>query len=399
MQKRHYLIAPPPRVRRRPHPVPQLILLCLLCLAATARAQGDVAEQEAALAALRARIASIQTQVESAQSERSAAAGALRDVEARLAAAGRRLRKVSGERDAQAQKLARTEARHALAVRRLDEESAALARQLRAAFMMGRRSGTRLLLQQDEPRRINRVMGYYDYLNRSRQQRMGELSARIGELRQLLAAVLQEREQLDQLSAKLQEELRAHEEQRTQRSQLLEKLDRDIASQARALEGLRADETELNGLIERLRKALADIPLQLESLPPFRERRRQLPWPLEGRLLARFGEAKAGGQSRWHGIWIAAEPGTGVRAIAPGRVAYVGWMMRYGLIAVVEHGDGFYSLYGHNQAVWKETGEWVTGGELLAAAGDSGGQRRAGLYLEIRSLRGPQDPLLWLRNP
>lgn len=113
-------------------------------------------------------------------------------------------------------------------------------------------------------------------------------------------------------------------------------------------------------------------------------------------MIARFGDSKAGGHLQWEGRWIAAPAGTAVHAVAPGRVVYVGWMYRYGLIVVLDHGDNYYTVYGHNQSVYVRSGEHVRAGEKIATAGKSGGHETTGVYFEIRHGSKPLDPGVWL---
>src|SRR5690606_39831217 len=117
--------------------------------------------------------------------------------------------------------------------------------------------------------------------------------------------------------------------------------------------------------------------------------------PSGGKVVAKYGESRADGRMRWNGLMIAAAPGTPVRAISYGRVAYADWLPHYGLLLIIEHGDEFLSLYGHNQTLYKEVGDWVETGEIVAAMGDSGGQQKAALYFEIRHKKDVQDPRRW----
>jgi murein hydrolase activator len=159
---------------------------------------------------------------------------------------------------------------------------------------------------------------------------------------------------------------------------------------------LEEDEAELQRLISRLEDALADVPPTLREGRPFAELRGQLAWPVNGRVRQGFGDARAGGRMRWRGMLIEAGEGTDVRAISHGRVAYSGWLQHYGLVLVLDHGDGWLSLYGHNRSVYPQVGEWVNPGDVVASVGDSGGRDRSGLYFEIRRGGDPVDPAAWL---
>jgi septal ring factor EnvC (AmiA/AmiB activator) len=134
----------------------------------------------------------------------------------------------------------------------------------------------------------------------------------------------------------------------------------------------------------------------LETNEAFARLRGKLAWPVSGHLVARFGEARAGGV-RWDGVLVATERGTPVKAVCEGRVIYADWLPGLGLLAIIDHGDGYLSLYGHNERLYKGAGEHVAAGETLAAAGDSGGSGRTELYFEIRKGGKPVDPRPWFK--
>lgn len=119
--------------------------------------------------------------------------------------------------------------------------------------------------------------------------------------------------------------------------------------------------------------------------------------PIAGRVTNRFGSARSSGKLRWNGVFIEAEPGTPVTAVHYGRVVFSDWLRGFGLLLIVDHGDGYMSLYGHNEVLYRETGDWVTAGETIATVGDTGGQNRSGLYFEIRHAGKPTDPQHWCR--
>ena len=122
-----------------------------------------------------------------------------------------------------------------------------------------------------------------------------------------------------------------------------------------------------------------------------RDRKGRMPWPLTGRLVNDFGQPRAGGRLRWQGVTLSAERGADVKAVSHGRVAYADWLTGMGLLLVIEHGDGYMSLYGHNEALYVEVGDWVEAGSVIAAVGDSGGNQRPALYFEIRQGRKPLE--------
>jgi murein DD-endopeptidase MepM/ murein hydrolase activator NlpD len=140
------------------------------------------------------------------------------------------------------------------------------------------------------------------------------------------------------------------------------------------------------------------IPARLREGRPFSELRGLLPWPTNGRVRQGFGDSRAGGRMRWRGLLIEASEGSDVQAVSHGRVAYAGWLQHYGLVMVLDHGEGYLSLYGHNRSLYREVGDWVNPGEIIGSVGDSGGRDRSGLYFEIRRGSDPVDPVAWLNR-
>jgi len=153
----------------------------------------------------------------------------------------------------------------------------------------------------------------------------------------------------------------------------------------------------LQALVDQINNAIVDIP-ETADLMPFADARGRMPWPLNGAVLASFGQTYSNGQLRRQGLIIAAEPGTAVRAIHPGRVVFADWLRGSGNLVVVDHGNAYLSLYAHNQQLTKQAGDWVNRGEALALSGHDAGNGQAGLYLEIRRNSQPQNPADWLAS-
>ena len=173
-------------------------------------------------------------------------------------------------------------------------------------------------------------------------------------------------------------------------------VEKKIASQNDRLEQLRLEAKDLESLVAELTRLFGD--LSIGDSARFAEKKGQMMWPTDGRLIRKFGEPKADGRLRWDGILLATGAGSDVTAVHRGRVVYSDWLPGMGLLVVLEHGDGYLSLYGHNQDLIMEVGEWVATGTVIAHAGDSGGQSLPGLYFEIRKNGSPVNPSRWFRN-
>jgi murein hydrolase activator len=321
----------------------------------------------------------------------------LEDAERRYAELAGELRGLRQQIAAQAAQRRRTELQRQEAAAQIDRQRAALARQVRAAYVIGQRGQTKLMLNQDASQRLSRVMTYYDYLNRARAERIARIQEQAAALAEVVTQLQRETEALEATRARHQGTLTALEAARAERRERVRQLAARIRSEEEELRQLQGDERQLTRLLDELRTALADVPANL-GRQPFAALRGRLPWPLRGRLLARYGQPKAAGRLRWNGLWIAGSEGDPVRAVARGRVAYVGWMHAYGLIAVLEHEGGYYSLYGHNQSVAVGVGDWVQPGDVIAAVGATGGHEASGLYFELRKGTEAINPRLWLRR-
>ncbi len=279
---------------------------------------------------------------------------------------------------------------------RLALEQAGLARLVRATYATGRGGGVRLLLDRNDLHRTDRVLAYYGYLSRERGRRLAEVAAQTRDLEGLALDAAEEAERLARLVAQ-QEDLRQRlVVAREGRTALLAELDRDIAGGRVGMAALAADAQGLREVIEQLARA-AQIAAEADLQPvPLAERRGKLPWPLARVvLLAQFSGPRGGEGQRWDGVLLAAEEGAEVRAIHQGRVVYADWLRGFGLLAVIDHGDGYLSLYGHNQTLLKEVGEWVGTGDPIALSGSSGGQDTGQLYFALRHRGQPQDPRVW----
>lgn len=360
-------------------------------------ADNKTEHSSAQLEKLRARIESVQTSLDRDRRRQDALRTQLEDAERQMTNLSTELTALNQQIAEQSARWRRTDAERAEAEAVLQQQRAELAQQIRAAYMIGRRGQTKLLLNQDHGLRLSRVMTYYDYLNRARVQRIDNVLAQVQTLAVLARRLQQETAALESTRNLQQGTLTAQDATRRERQRMMQSLASRIQGAEGQLRQLQADERALAKLLAELRSALADIPAHLDAYP-FGKLKGRLPWPLKGKLLASYGTPKAGGQLKWNGLWIAGVEGTAVKAIAYGRVVYVGWMHRYGLIAVLEHEGGYYSLYGHNQNVAVGVGDWVQAGDVIARVGTTGGHEQSGLYFELRKGAEALNPRSWLRR-
>lgn len=275
----------------------------------------------------------------------------------------------------------------------LAKERRALAGQVRAAYAIGRQEYLKILLNQQDPAAIGRSLVYYEYFNRDRIRRIDDLAERVQQLNALEKTIARQLASLEQLRGVQVEERRILEEKRQQRATILAQLNTEIDIQGQELNRLQGDERQLEQLLAALQRALTNIPA--ESKIPFAALKGKLPWPTQGAMLARFGSPRADGVLRWQGVLIGAAEGQRVQAIAGGRVVFADWLRGFGLLMIIDHREGYMSLYGHNRNLYKKTGDAVAAGDPITEVGDSGGRDRYGLYFEIRHEGEPGDPALW----
>ena len=350
--------------------------------------------EETALEAVREEINTLERRLTRQHVERDAGYRALRSAELEISASASELGVIREGLGAQRARSRALEQETLAARERLAGERQALAEQVRASYLAGHQEMLKLMLNQEDPARLGRMMVYYDYLNRARSERVNAVTAEIANLAELARASERAARELADLEAAQTRELETLGRARDERRQLITRIEQDIAQAGNEIHRLREEEERLAQLVAELEALLEGFPVDPDVR--FGSIDGKLPWPVRGTLINDYGDDRGGGQMRWNGFVVAAPAGTPVRAVYHGRVAYADWLPGLGLLVIVDHGEGYMSLYGHNEAILKESGEWVTPGEVIAQVGDSGGQAQPALYFEIRRDGEPVDPRPWM---
>jgi septal ring factor EnvC (AmiA/AmiB activator) len=354
------------------------------------------ADEEAELEALRGRMTDMRRALESDQGKRSAAETELRKVETDIGERNAALRRLRDQQSETARRIGELERERVVVEARIGVERDSLAAQVRAAYVTGRNERLKLLLNQQDPAHLGRMVVYYDYFNRMRRDTIASVSADLARLNAVATEQETEAMRQRQLEQRQSQELDKLEQARARRAEVLVAVDASIRAKGDAIAEMETQAATLEKLVEELREVLRDFPVEADA--PFADVKGQLAWPLRGRLLRDFGQPRAQGRLKWDGVLVGAAPGTQVKAVYHGRVAYADWLTGLGLLVILEHGDGYLTLYGHNESVFKSVGEWVAPGETIAEVGDSGGQAQPALYFEIRRGRQPQNPHRWFAN-
>lgn len=382
-------------------PAAAALLMLALGACATAAAAPTSADTEAQLGQVRARIKEVTAAVQSDVARRDSVAAALQTADEALASARRRVEDVKARRAASEARRAQLHQDQQRTTRELDGERAALAAQLRAAYVGGREEQLRVLLNAADPATLGRMLVYYGYLGQARSARIQAIQEQMSRLDTIDEALAAETARLADLEEERKLEAAKLEAARQAHERALGELKARVASRSSELKDLKANAASLEDLLTRLRAALEDFDDQALLGPgsqrrPFEELRGRLPWPVHGALSARFGDPRPGGL-KWNGLLLSTRPGAEVRAPYYGRVVYADWLPGLGLLLIVEHGSGYLSLYGYNEHLYKAVGDRVKPGEVLAAS-PAGGASRPELYFEIRQGARPLDPRQWLKG-
>jgi septal ring factor EnvC (AmiA/AmiB activator) len=346
---------------------------------------------------VRAEIKKITEAQRQTSEQHGGAVSALREQELKVSAASKELRALDVQLASQQTKLDKLQHdRDALDVK-LKDQREALAALVRSAYAMGHGEELKLLLAQERIDDVSRMLTYYHYFEQARVGEIDGLLKDLDALAKVQSAIEKETAELQTTRDQRIAQSRQFEDERTQRAKVLDELDATLKDQHTRLAALGKDEKSTLDLIAKLRDIFADIPKQLVGAEPFGQLRGRLNWPIRGEVLSGFGAHENGDQVS-AGLLIAAKEGSDVHAVSHGRVVYADWLRGYGLLLIVDHGDGYLSLYGYNEALLKDVGDWVDAGDAVATSGDSGGRKSPGLYFELRYQGKAIDPRIWLKS-
>jgi murein hydrolase activator len=377
-----------------------LLVALGLALAPSLAASGpdDPAKAEAELKAVRAQMEKVRAEMERDAGKRDKLTREIEESEKSVGSARDALERLRKERAAHNARRAELAEARRVEEAALSQDRAALAGQIRAASMIGREEPLKLLLSQRDPAQADRVLTYYRYFGLARAAQIGAINAHLAEIGKLDAEMAVEEERLVALEQRHKGELARLTAGRERRGRALVTLETETKNRAKELERLKEQQGGLEKLVRELRRALEKIDrFPTDSKDAFAKLRGKLAWPVAGRVSASFGQVRAGGV-KWDGMLLAGSQGAPVRAVYHGRIVYADWLSGLGLLTIIDHGDGYLSLYGHNERLYKEVGERVTAGDTIATVGDSGGRASPALYFEIRKAGRPVDPRPWFKS-
>ena len=374
------------------------ILLIFLAVPAAAQEENLAKIKEQELEEVRDRISELKRSMDTAAASRDELTSELQEAEVEIAEKRQRLKGLERERSFTEKRRAELDARIVEEEAALDIEVDQLSDQVRAAYMSGDQERLKLLLNQQDPATLGRLMAYYRYLNDHRAGNIETVTGRLRELASLRSEVAAEEARLSEIAKARYDELTRLNNAQEKRQALMASLQNRLSEEGREVQRLASQEKDLARLIAELTSILSDYPISSEN--PFIEHKGRLTWPVAGTLIHDFGQPRVGGGLRWNGVVLSAPRGREVRAVYHGRVAFADWLAGLGLLVIVDHGDGYMTLYGYNESILKNAGDWVAPGDVIATVGDSGGQSQASLYFEIRKGTQPINPRQWVtRTP
>lgn len=362
------------------------------------QAAGDLTktEAESRLKQLQTQISGLKKELERNRTTLSDEQKALRDADLEIQANALELRKLESTRQTHETEFSNLDTERQDYLNSLDQRRTLLAKQIMAAYRLGRESRLKLVLNQDSPALLSRTLAYYDYFSRSQTSQIAELREVIETLNTMQTKINIELSAIDEVQKDQQAVLDEMTNQRNERQVIIDSLSSQINTDETRLAEMQTNRKDLEALLERLSDALADIPADLGKRLGPGDLKGQMPIPVKGRVKHAYGQPRTAGL-HWQGWLIGASSGSEVSAIAYGRVAYSDWLRGYGLLMIIDHGDGFMSLYANNESLLRGVGDWVEPGATISTVG-SNPLNGDGLYFEIRKNGKAMDPAVWLKR-
>lgn len=278
-----------------------------------------------------------------------------------------------------------------------DQQQGRIALELKTAWQLGQQGQVKVLLNQESPHTVARAMAYYRYFFQARNQLVTSYRETLQQLLDLELRIADTQAELESQQATLKQQQQKLVAAQQEREQAVAKLGASITDKGAKLKQLEQNHKELESLLRAIEKAVIDLQVP-DNYQAFKTAKGKMKWPLAGKPSNSFGRSRNRGKMKWQGVTIPAKAGTEVKAIHHGRVVYADWLRGSGLLLIIDHGDGYMSLYAHNQSLLREVGEWVNAGTVISTVGNSGGQERPALYFEIRYQGKPANPAKWCKR-
>lgn len=363
-----------------------------------------------ALSDLQQRLESLKKELGNSTEAHKDAADALKESELAISAANKKLYEINQRQHENKKMLAQLAADSTEANQSLAQQQKLLSGQLYQQYIHGQQNYVQIILQSEHPSKVARDMHYFSYIAKARAELIKKMQANLAKITKLNNETASALQKVAELKQKQMDERRALELQKQTKSKVVTSLSKQIAAQRGELKKLKRDEKRLSQLMQRLAKivpakskrntqtkVLANNTLPTDEFTGenFASLKGKLRLPVRGAITNHFGSDREDSGISWKGLFIKANEGAEVKSVASGRVVFADWLRGFGNLVIVDHGNGYMSLYGNNQAILKQTGEIVQGGDTIAAVGNTGGNEANGVYYELRRQSLPFDPLSW----
>ena len=387
-----------------------VVMFCVLVMAsdfvsaAKPSTQAQAAVEKKKLEAVQAQIKKLSEDQKKLEQQRAEANKSVHEMDAKVAEASKMARKSNQQLLAQQSQLELLEKDKRALETKLVKQKQVLAAIIRSAYALGKTPNLELVLSQDKFSDSSRALAYHHYFQLDQKAQLEVISRQLQELSAMTEKVKRQQQQFEQAKIVQEKNLSTLSVQRKQRDQALAKVDAQYHDKKTRLNALGRDEKNLNALLDKLQKLMAQKPVQAPIRNGKKTTVKAMPMipmgpmrlPVQGNVLAGFGGNMPDGH-RSDGLLIAGVVGAEIRAVAAGRVAYADWLKGYGLLLIVDHGNGWMSLYAFNDSLLKNVGDHVKVNEPVATLGRSGGQAAPALYFELRQNGQPKDPRVWLK--
>jgi septal ring factor EnvC (AmiA/AmiB activator) len=380
----------------------RLLVLCSLILSGTA-----YAGKQEELKNLRERIAAVKREMDKTSESKIEAADALRESELAISNSNRKLAELAALQHGADQKLHQLQGQQQLLSANMAGQQALLGKLLYQQYLGGEQEYPKLLLNNQDPNQAARDLRYYQYIARNRANWLTSLRENIAALDTLSISTREQREQMASLHTERAAQKKILEKEQHARQQMLGQISQQLHRQRREIRHLQRNENRLSQLVDKLTRMLAQPKSQSlfrnDNLPdnrfdgsPFGQLKGKLTLPVKGEITNRFGTPRLDSTVQWKGLFLRTSKGQDVKAIAAGQVVFSDWLRGFGNLLIIDHGQGYMSLYGNNETLYKQDGDVLRGGDTIASVGNSGGNEDFGLYFELRHESKPLDPIKWL---
>jgi septal ring factor EnvC (AmiA/AmiB activator) len=369
-----------------------------LCLAPLPSGASNKADKEKELKALQAKIIQLQKTIGLKQDSKSVYVRQLKKIEISI---GRVSQKISASNKQIIHKklaLKQLQKQKEKSHKQLSQENSSLAQQVYSAYTLGQQAKIKLLFSQQDANDLQRNLIYYQYFSNARVNLIKRVQENIDSLIATESVISNTKKSLEVSHQKLETQNNLLKDNSSKRKTIIVSLDHQLQQQSGALGKLQVGAKALESLINSIENILIESPEPGFDNRPFAQLRGQLAWPVKGKIKKLFGRQKQFSELRWQGVLIEAPVGRHVRAISSGRIAFADWLRGLGNIIIIDHGNSYLSLYGHNESLFRSAGEWVEAGDIIGSIGISGGQKKPSLYFEIRKKGKPQNPTQWCKN-